>query len=133
MAKEKETIGSPDRLGDVIKDVIWEQFINQIAVTAGEDFIKENNGLTLDLHKDAHMTRDEQVAFANSDKNLNLMDSSANRSKGDSSMSEWLNSERDGKKPDDRFEGVDKKKLLDKDKEARDEYDKKKKRLNKGP
>jgi hypothetical protein len=236
LAEEKETIGSPDRLGDVIKDVVWEQFLNQIAVTAGEDFIKENNGLTLDLSNDAHiqttdnfakgkianhntkidyqkryddwqgnfqkdpnanythsnykydkdqkvwqkhdnrsgswknvlkkgarddfdkgrptgqnskntnmdhvipaaeiirdpaanahMTRDEQVAFANSDKNLNLMDSAANQSKGDSSMSDWLNSERDGKKPDERFDGVDKKKLLDKDKEARDEYDKKKK------
>ena len=220
LAEEKEAIGSPDRLRDVIKDVVWEQFLNQIAVTAGEDFIKENNGLTLDLSNDAHiqttdnfakgkianhntkidyqkryddwqgnfqkdpnakyptsnykydkdqkvwqkhdnrsdswknvlkkgarddfdkgrptgqnskntnidhvipaaeiirdpaanahMTRDEQVAFANSDKNLNLMDSSANKSKGDSSMSDWLISERDGKKPDERFDGVDRKKL----------------------
>ena len=33
---------------DVIKDVVWEQFLNQVAVTAGEDFSKENRGLHLD-------------------------------------------------------------------------------------
>ncbi len=38
----------------------------------------------------AHMTKDEQIAFANSDANLNEMDSSLNRSKGDKSMTDWL-------------------------------------------
>ena len=51
----------------------------------------------------AHMTREEQIAFANSEKNLNLMDSAANQSKSDSTMSEWLDSERDGKKAAERF------------------------------
>lgn len=37
-------------------DVVWEQFVNQVAVTAGEDFIKENRGLHLDLRKEAHIT-----------------------------------------------------------------------------
>lgn len=55
LQNEKEKIGNPDNLGETIKDVIWEQFINQIAVTAGEDFIKENNGLKLDLRKEAHI------------------------------------------------------------------------------
>lgn len=45
MAEEKEKIGSPDNLGNVIKDVVWEQFLNQVAVTAGEDFIKDNREL----------------------------------------------------------------------------------------
>ena len=36
------------------------------------------------------MTKDEQIAFANSDANLNEMDSSLNRSKGDKSMTDWL-------------------------------------------
>ena len=184
LAEEKEKIGNPDNLGNVIMDVVWEQFLNQVAVTAGEDFIKENRGLHLDLRKEAHiqttenfaegkiathnteidyqqryddwqsnfvkdengnvvthqtrsgkeeatlvkgarkpfdegrptgsvenhtdmdhtvsaaeiirdpaanahMTKEEQIAFANSDANLNEMDSSLNRSKGDKSMTEW--------------------------------------------
>ena len=59
LAEEKEKIGSPDNLGNVIMDVVWEQFINQVAVTAGEDFIKENRGLHLDLSKDAHFLTTE--------------------------------------------------------------------------
>lgn len=239
LQEEKEKIGNPDNLGNVIMDVVWEQFMNQIAVTAGEDFIKENNGLNLDLRSEAHiqttenfangniathntkidykerydnwqsnfqkdpnveyktsnfrynedqqvwekhdtrsdswkkvlnkgarddfdkgrptgknmnntnmdhtvsaaeitrnpganahMTRDEQVNFANSEKNLNLMDSAANQSKSDSTMSEWLDSERDGKKAAERF-NVDEGALRKKDKEAREEYDKQKKEAEK--
>lgn len=52
---EKEKIGNPDHLGETIKGVIWDQFINQISINAGEDFIKENNNLTLDLRNDAHI------------------------------------------------------------------------------
>lgn len=234
LAEEKEKIGSPDNLGNVIMDVVWEQFINQVAVTAGEDFIEENRGLHLDLRKEAHiqttenfaegkiathnteidyqqryddwqsnfqkdhniehktsnyrynedqqvwekhdtrsdswkkvlnkdaradfdkgrpmgnntantnmdhtvsageiirdpaanahMTREEQIAFANSEKNLNLMDSAANQSKGDSTMSEFLDSERDGKKAAERF-NIDEEELRKKDAEAREEYEKQK-------
>ncbi|WP_207573322.1 hypothetical protein, partial [Cronobacter sakazakii] len=200
-------------------DVVWEQFINQIAAKAGEDFIKENRGLTLDLrkeahiqttenfekgkianhntkidyqqryddyqarfqkddngaiktktdrrsgkdqkvlnkdarndidkgraqgsasvHKDhtvptaeinrdpeanAHLSRDEQVAFANSEKNLNDLDASANQSKGDSSMSDWLASEHDDKKPAERY-NIDADELREQDSIAREEYEKKK-------
>lgn len=235
LQSEKEQIGNPDALGETIKNVVWEQFLNQVAVTAGEDFIEANRGLTLDLrseahiqttdnfangkiashnteidyqkryddwqgnfqkdpnteHKtknykyneeqqvwekhdtrsdswkkvlnkgarddfdkgrptgsntantnmdhtvsageiirdaeaNAHMTREEQLAFANSDKNLNLMDSAANQSKGDSTMDEFLDSERDGKKAAERFD-IDEEKLREKDKEAREEYKKQKK------
>ncbi len=45
MDKEFEQIGNPDALGETIKGVVWEQFINQVAVTAGEDFIKDNRDL----------------------------------------------------------------------------------------
>lgn len=62
LAEKKEKIGNPDNLGDVIMDVIWEQFINQVAVTAGEDFIKENRGLHLDLRKEAHTQTTENFA-----------------------------------------------------------------------
>lgn len=239
LTDEKEKIGNPDNLGNVIMDVVWEQFVNQIAVTAGEDFIKENNCLKLDLrneahiqtaenfsngniathnskidyqerhdswqsnfqkdpnteHKtsnfrynedqnvwekhdtrsdswkkvlnkgarddfdkgrptgketnntnmdhtvsaaeiirdpvaNAHITKGEQVSFANSEKNLNLMDSAANQSKSDSTMSEFLDSERDGKKAAERF-NVDEDALRKKDKEAREEYEGQKKEAEK--
>lgn len=232
LKEEKEKIGNPDALGNIIMDVVWEQFINQVAVTAGEDFIKENRGLHLDLRKEAHiqttenfaegkiathnteidyqqryddwqnnfqkdpniehktsnyrynenqqvwekhdtrsdswkkvlnkdaradfdkgrptgnntantnmdhivsasevirdpaanahMTREEQIAFANSEKNLNLMDSAANQSKGDSTMSEFLDSERDGKKAAERL-NIDEEELRKKDAEASEEYKK---------
>lgn len=235
LVEEGENIGNPNNLGEIIKDVVWEQFLNQVAVTAGEDFIKENRDLHLDLREEVHiqttenfaegrlarhnteidyqqryddwqsnfqkdpnithrtsnyrynedqqvhekydtrsnswkkvlnkgaradfdrgrptgkktantnmdhivsageiirdpaanafMTREEQIAFANSDQNLNLMDSAANQSKGDSKMSEFLESERDGKKAAERF-NIDEVELREKDTEAREEYEKRKK------
>ena len=62
LEEEKEKIGSPDNLGEVIKNVVWEQFINQIAITAGEEFIKENHNLHLDLRKEAHIQTTENFA-----------------------------------------------------------------------
>lgn len=225
LADEKEKIGNPDNLGNVIMDVVWEQFMNQIAVTAGEDFIKENNGLHLDLRNEAHiqttenfangniathntqidyqeryddwqtnfakdqngnvvtnttrhgkkeatlvkgarkpfdngrpsgsaekhtdmdhtisaaeiirdpaanahMTKEEQIRFANSEANLNEMDSSLNRSKGDKSTTEWLdNPNANGQKPNEIFDisDEDDKKMRQKDSEAREEYERQKK------
>lgn len=225
LADEKEKIGNRDNLGNVIMDVVWEQFMNQIAVTAGEDFIKENNGLHLDLRNEAHiqttenfangniathntqidyqeryddwqtnfakdqngnvvtnttrhgkkeatlvkgarkpfdngrpsgsaekhtdmdhtisaaeiirdpaanahMTKEEQIRFANSEANLNEMDSSLNRSKGDKSTTEWLdNPNANGQKPNEIFDisDEDDKKMRQKDSEAREEYERQKK------
>ena len=62
LEEEKEKIGNPDNIGNVIMDVVWEQFLNQVAVTAGEDFIKENNGLHLDLRSEAHIQTTEKFA-----------------------------------------------------------------------
>ena len=62
LEEEKDKIGNPDNLGKVIKDVVWEQFLNQVAVTAGEDFRKENRGLTLDLRTEAHIQTPENFA-----------------------------------------------------------------------
>ena len=56
---ETDRVGNSEKLGEVIKNVVWEQFINQIATTAGEDFIRDNQGLTLDLSKDAHIQTTE--------------------------------------------------------------------------
>ena len=52
---DREKIGNPDSLGQVVMDVVWEQFINQVGSVAGEDFIKENRGLRLNLSDDAHI------------------------------------------------------------------------------
>ncbi len=65
LEEEKAKIGNPDHLGEVIKNVVWEQFINQIATTAGEDFIKDNNGLRLDLRDEAHIQTAENFEYGN--------------------------------------------------------------------
>lgn len=225
LEEEKKKIGNLDNLGNIIKDVVWEQFLNQVAVTAGEDFIRENRGLHLDLRKEAHiqnavnfaegkiathntkinyqerydswqanfekdengnvithetrsgkseatlvrdarkpfdegrpsgsaekhtdidhtvsaaeiirdpaanayMTKEEQIAFANSDANLNEMDSSSNRSKADMAMTEWLdNPNANGQKPKEIFDisAEEEAKLRKKDAEARKEYERRKK------
>lgn len=230
LAEEKDKIGNPDNLGNVIMDVVWEQFLNQVSVTAGEDFIKENRGLHLDLRKEAHiqttenfaegkiathnteidyqqryddwqsnfvkdengnvvthqtrsgkeeatlvkgarkpfdderkkrglvgnaekgtdmdetvsvaeiirdpsanahMTQEERIEFDLSEKNLNEMDSSWNRSKGDTPTNEWLdNTNSKGQKPQEIFDNMtdeDVEKLRQKDADAREEFEKKKK------
>ena len=233
--KDKEMISNPDNLGKAVMNVVWEQVVNQIGEVAGEDFIKENHGLTLDLRDEAHiqtaenfaegkivthnfqtcektgetyneefqkrhndwqsnfekdengnivthktrsgkeeatlvksarkpfdenrpsgsadkhtdmdhtisaaeiirdpsanayMTKDEQIAFANSEANLYEMDSSLNRSKGDKSTTEWLdNPNANGQKPSEIFDisDEDDKKMRQKDAEAREEFEKQKK------
>lgn len=225
LKNEQEEIGDEANLGEVIKGVVWEQFMNQVAAKAGADFITENQGLTLDLRKDAHiqttenfangkiathntkinyqeryddwqsnfkkdengnivthptrsgkdevtlvkgartpfdknrptgsvenktdmdhtvsaaeiirdpaanahMTKDEQIEFANSEANLYEMDSSLNRSKGDNSTTDWLdNPNSKGQKPNEIFDisDEDDKKMRQKNEEAREEYEKKKK------
>ncbi len=222
LEKDREKIGNPDSIGKTVKNVVWEQFINQVGVIAGEDFIKENRGLTLDLrnsahiqttenfaeckiatHNDkidyqqryddwqsnfqhdengnvvthntrsgrqeatlapgarkpfdagrpvgsvergtdmdhtvsageiirnpagnAHMTKEEQIKFANSEANLNEMDAGQNRSKSDKSMKDWLDiPNANGQKPNEIFD-ISKEqdaKYRGKDEEARAEYEK---------
>lgn len=62
LESEREQISNPEALGSIIKNVVWEQFLNQIAVTAGEDFIEANRGLTLDLRAEAHIQTTENFA-----------------------------------------------------------------------
>lgn len=222
LEKDREKIGNPDSIGKTVKNVVWEQFINQVGVIAGEDFIKENRGLTLDLrnsahiqttenftegkiatHNDkidyqqryddwqsnfqhdengnvithntrsgrqeatlapgarkpfdagrpvgsvergtdmdhtvsageiirnpagnAHMTKEEQIKFANSEANLNEMDAGQNRSKSDKSMKEWLDiPNANGQKPNEIFDISEEQdaKYRGKDEEARAEYEK---------
>lgn len=220
LEKEREKIGNPEGLGATIESAIWEQFRLQIGSVAGEDFIGENRGNTLDLrdkahiqttknfkegkiathnefidyqqrydnwqsnlekdingnikthstrggeieanlvrgarddfdkgrpkgnfekgididhtvsageiirdaHANAHLSKEEQIAFANSDKNLNEMRAELNRSKKDTPMTEWLdNPNSKGQKPAERFNisKEEEKELREKDREAREEY-----------
>lgn len=220
LEKERGKINNPKALGETIGNAIWEQFMLQIGSVAGEDFIKANRNMPLDLrdrahiqtgdnfkegkiakhndtidyqqryddwqsnferdvngnikmhntrggkmeanlvkgarndfdkerprgnvekgidmdhtisagemirdaHTNAHLSKEEQIAFANSDKNLNEMRSDLNRSKKDTPMTEWLdNPNRKGQKPTERFNisKEEEKGLRDKDKEARKEY-----------
>lgn len=62
LKENQKQIGDPDNLGKVIEDVIFEQVNNQIAIVAGEDFIKENGGMTLDLRNEAHIQTAENFA-----------------------------------------------------------------------
>lgn len=225
LENDREKIGDPNSLGETVMNVVWEQFINQVGVVAGEDFIKENRGLTLDLrdsahiqttenfekgkiatHNDkidyqkryddwqsnfqrdengnikthptrtgkreatlvngardrfdkgrptgsaekntdmdhtvsageiirdpatnAHLSKEEQEAFANSEANLNEMDASQNRSKGDLAMTDWLdNPNKNGQKPNEIFDisKEQEEQYREKDAEARAEYERVKK------
>lgn len=85
-------------------------------VSAGEMMRDKRAGAFLD--------EDEKIKFANSKANLNEMDRDWNASKGDLSTEDWLNNpNKNGQKPDEIFNmsEEDKRKLLDKDREARAE------------
>lgn len=62
LREDLQHIGSVDHLGDVILNAVWDQFVAQVAITAGEDFLHENGGLTLDLSDDAHIQSTEMFA-----------------------------------------------------------------------
>lgn len=56
---ERESINNPQKIGEVVKNVIWEQIENQLGVGIGKEFIEKNNGKTLDLRKEAHIQTTE--------------------------------------------------------------------------
>ncbi|WP_206512538.1 hypothetical protein [Veillonella ratti] len=53
-----------------MEKLVWEQFLNQIAITGGEEFIKGNRGMTLDLSDDAHIQTTEKFANGRLVRNL---------------------------------------------------------------
>lgn len=59
LREDLQHIGSVEHLGDTILNAVWDQFATQVAITAGEDFLRENKGLTLDLSEDAHIQSTE--------------------------------------------------------------------------
>lgn len=203
---DREKLQNNEYLQESIEDIVWEQVQLQLAAQIGDEFIKDNNGQTLDLRKEAHIqtaenfekgkvathnrdvnyqerydwwqdnfttnkkgervlksdareffdkgrdkgsgavhkdhtvsikeqlndiemstffSKEEVKDFANSSKNLHDLDASANMSKGDKTMKEFLDSERNGLKPDERF-NIDRKQLEKDDREAREELHKRK-------
>jgi|SRR5680860_217909 len=74
LKEDREKIGSPENLGKTVMNVVWEQFLNQLATTAGEDFIKENRGLTLDLRDEAHIQTTENFENGNIAKHNDKID-----------------------------------------------------------
>ena len=73
-----------------------------------------------DVEMATFFSKDQVKDFANSSKNLHDLDASANMSKGDKTMKEFLNSERNGLKSEERF-NIDRKQLEKDDQEAREE------------
>ena len=203
---DREKLQNNEYLQESIENIVWEQVQLQLAAQIGDEFIKDNNGQTLDLRKEAHIqtaenfekgkvathnrdvnyqerydrwqdnfttnkkgervlksdareffdkgrdkgsgavhkdhtvsikeqlndiemstffSKEEVKDFANSSKNLHDLDASANMSKGDKTMKEFLDSERNGLKPDERF-NIDRKQLEKDDREAREELHKRK-------
>ena len=55
LEKERGKINNPKALGETIGNAIWEQFMLQIGTIAGEDFIKANRNMTLNLRDSAHI------------------------------------------------------------------------------
>lgn len=41
LVEEKKKIGSVDNLGEIIKETVWEQFLNQIAIVAEKILLKK--------------------------------------------------------------------------------------------
>ena len=78
-----------------------------------------------DIEMAAFFSKEQVKEFANSSKNLHDLDASANMSKGDKTMKEFLNSERNGLKSEERF-NIDRKQLEKDDQEAREELKNKK-------
>ena len=78
-----------------------------------------------DIELSTFFSKEEVKEFANSSKNLHDLDASANMSKGDKTMKEFLDSERNGLKPEERF-NIDRKQLEKDDREAREELHKRK-------
>ena len=218
---DREKLQNNEYLQESIENIVWEQVQLQLAAQIGEEFIKDNNGQTLDLRKDAHiqtaenfekgklathnrdvdyqerydtwqnnfvkddlgnikthstrsgkivntltkdarkpfdagrptgskekgtqmdhtvsageiirdpkanafLTKEEQIAFANSKVNLNEIRSDINQAKGDQSTTELFdnpNSKGQYAKEVHNISSKEEKQLREKDKEAREEYD----------
>ena len=94
------------------------------------DHIISAGEIIRDSEANAHLSREELVAFANSDINLQEIPKEWNRSKGDKPVEEWLDySNSKGQTPAEIFDNLDnetQKTLREKDKAARAAYEREK-------
>lgn len=71
---DREKLQNNEYLQESIENIVWEQVQLQLAAQIGNEFIKDNNGQTLDLRKEAHIQTAEnfekgKVATHNRDVN----------------------------------------------------------------
>ena len=71
---DREKLQNNEYLQESIENIVWEQVQLQLAAQIGDEFIKDNNGQTLDLRKEAHIQTAEnfekgKVATHNRDVN----------------------------------------------------------------
>ena len=52
---DRDKLQNNEYLQESIENIVWEQVQLQIAAQIGDEFIKDNNGQTLDLRKEAHV------------------------------------------------------------------------------
>ena len=52
---DRDKLQNNEYLQESIENIVWEQVQLQLAAQIGEEFIKDNNGQTLDLRKEAHV------------------------------------------------------------------------------
>lgn len=62
LEEDRKKISDPASLGDTIRDAIWEQFQAQIGLSESQEFVKENNGLPLDLRNSVHIQTEKNFA-----------------------------------------------------------------------
>lgn len=62
---DREKLKNNQYLEEAIQDIIWDQVQNQLAVQIGKEFIKDNQGQTLDLRKEAHIQTAENFEKGN--------------------------------------------------------------------
>ena len=71
---DRDKLQNNEYLQESIENIVWEQVQLQLAAQIGDEFIKDNNGQTLDLRKEAHIQTAEnfekgKVATHNRDVN----------------------------------------------------------------
>ena len=60
---DRDKLQNNEYLQESIENIVWEQVQLQLAAQIGEEFIKDNNGQTLDLRKEAQPINDDDGWF----------------------------------------------------------------------
>ena len=74
---DREKLQNNEYLQESIENIVWEQVQLQIAAQIGDEFIKANNGQTLDLRKEAHIQTAENFEkgkFATHNRDVNYQE-----------------------------------------------------------